>query len=183
MANSSVPCAVILGALGLWMFVPALLAASGRFTSGSLALTPDGIDYRSRGLNLWVGWDDIGALGDSWPMIVGVSTRNGRPVRHSTTAGWFTGEKLLTADFAVLRTDALSVHEHDLAPVLWWYVMTAADRAELGTPASLLRFDEPAHTRAPSREPHPVPGRTLRGRRGGRESGGTSSDLPPGRVS
>lgn len=141
--GSSMPLAVLLGALGLWMFVPTLLAASGRFNAGFLALTPDGIDYRSRGLSLWVGWDDIGALGTNWPMIVGVSTRKGSPVRRAKTAGWFTGEKLLTPDFAVLRTDAMSVHEHQLAPVLWRYVMAPAARSELGTPASLLQFTPP----------------------------------------
>ena len=143
-ADSSAPLAVGLGALGLWMVVPTLLAVTGRFTAGVLALTPDGVDYRSRGLRLWFGWDDIGALGASMPMIMDVSTRDGSPVRCSRTAGWYTGEKLLTPTRAVLRTDAMAVHEQQLAPVLWRYVTHPADRAELGTSGSLVRFSEPA---------------------------------------
>ena len=102
-AASSVPLAVALGALGLWMVVPTRL-----------------------------------------PMVVDVTARDGSPVRCSTTAGWFTGEKLLTAAHAVLRTDAMSVHEQQIAPALWRYVMHPTERSELGTAASLARFSEPA---------------------------------------
>ncbi|SDB84458.1 hypothetical protein SAMN05216410_0393 [Sanguibacter gelidistatuariae] len=141
--GSSIPLAVILGALGLWLFVPLLLAACGRFNAGVLLLTPDGLDYRSRGLTLSIGWDEIAAVSSERPMGVMVLSRGGQAITHSRTAGWFTGEKLIKADSAVLRTDAMAIDKSQLAPVLWRYVMTPTARAELGTPASLPQSPTP----------------------------------------
>lgn len=146
-ARSSTGLAVILAATGLWLFVPMLLAVLGRFTPGMLALTADGLDYRSRGLSLSIAWDDIAALDSQRSSMVMVLSRGGRPIPAFRTAGWFTGEHLLSSDAAVLRTDAMAVDEHQLAPVLWRYATTPSARAELGTPSSLAQLTPPAPRR------------------------------------
>lgn len=139
-ARSSTLLAVLLAGAGAWLFVPLLLGARGRFSAGVLELDADGLTYRSSGLRLSIPWEEVAAIDAHLPAMVMILSRGDRPISASRTAGLFTGERLLSPDMAVLRTQSMAIDRRVLAAVLWHYATTPSDRGELGSTASLVRL-------------------------------------------
>jgi hypothetical protein len=135
-------------AWGFFLAVPAahllsgvVLAAAGRYTAGGVWLTPDGVLYRSKGLQSWVRWDDVGAaLADEPNRSVRVVVHQGTTVEHRYRAGWWHGDKSAGPLSAVLHVEGLALIATDLARTVGLYASEPAARSELGTQAALARM-------------------------------------------
>ncbi len=131
--------ASVLTAAALWLTIPALLSALGRYVAGGVMLTADRLTYRSRGLETTIAWDEVALVVDDVPRgHVAFRSVDGVPVHHRFRAGPWRGERVAGADIGILRTEGLALGPAALARVLDHYARQPAARVELGDPTSLL---------------------------------------------
>ena len=134
-------------ATAVWLGSAVAQAAAGRYTTGGLWLTPQGLRYRSRGLQTTVEWDGIGMVLDEVSRgYVVFRSLPGAVLRHEFRAGPWHGEKVAAPDIGILRTEGLALGPVALARVVDHYAHRPQARREIGTPASLATIAALSHS-------------------------------------